>query len=340
MKKVLLLTGLMFSLLAVLNRGNAQITLFSLTNGAYDGFSTKLMTVKIVFPTNCKSYDLSEIGVWTGSTSAAGNVVLAIYDQDGTNLFATDPLTAPAGENYISESIPTGTILTDPGQDLYMSILTSTDAVKFKMSSTNPPPAFNGIVSCNGFIYRHIATYPTVPTNVTQFNYDAQSGGSIGFVLKGNEVSLVDVSTSTNNFTISANATGATYQWINCANNQPISGESNQSFTATSNGSYAVIVTQNGCSDTSECVSFNTIGLEENSLQLSLYPNPTNEKLNIEAGETISKIVIYDLTGKQVVEQSIQANVTTISVDQLTKGIYTLQVFGAQKSNTLRFVKE
>lgn len=75
-------------------------------------------------------------------------------------------------------------------------------------------------------------------------------------------------------------------------------------------------------------------------MQLSLYPNPVAEKFNLEAGETISKIVIYDLTGKKVFEQSIQANVTTISVDHLTKGIYTLQVFGAQKSNTLRFIKE
>ncbi len=340
MKKVVLLTGLMFSLLAVLNRGNAQENLFSITNASVEYYSTKLATIKITFPTNCKSYDLSEIGIWTGSTSAAGNIILAIYDEDGTNLFESNPLTAPAGENYVSTPITSGTIFSEPGQLLHLSILTSTDAVKYKVVGGTTQPNFDGICQTNSLTLRHAATYPTLPTNVTQSNSESILGIAVGFVLKGNEVSLVDVSTSTNNFTISANATGATYQWINCANNQAISGETNQSFTATTNGSYAVIVTQNGCSDTSECVSFNTIGLEENSLQLSLYPNPVAEKFNLEAGETISKIVIYDLTGKKVFEQSIQANVTTISVDQLTKGIYTLQVFGTQKSNTLRFIKE
>lgn len=54
-------------------------------------------------------------------------------------------------------------------------------------------------------------------------------------------------------------ATGAaitSYQWINCANNLPISGATSATYTATTTGDYAVILTgSNGCIDTSNCVN-------------------------------------------------------------------------------------
>src|SRR5690606_30664108 len=53
---------------------------------------------------------------------------------------------------------------------------------------------------------------------------------------------------------LTADEIGASYQWIDCDNgNVSISGETNQSFTATGNGNYAVEVTQNGCTATSLC---------------------------------------------------------------------------------------
>jgi hypothetical protein len=52
---------------------------------------------------------------------------------------------------------------------------------------------------------------------------------------------------------LTANATGATYQWVDCNGFTPLAGQTYQSFTATSPGSYAVIVTQNDCADTSTC---------------------------------------------------------------------------------------
>lgn len=66
---------------------------------------------------------------------------------------------------------------------------------------------------------------------------------------------LADMSTLINGNTLSSNATGATYQWLNCDSNyQEVNGETNQSFNPTINGYYSVEVTsERGCIDTSTC---------------------------------------------------------------------------------------
>ena len=66
-------------------------------------------------------------------------------------------------------------------------------------------------------------------------------------------VNRVNTSVTQAGTTLTANATGASYTWINCNGNIPVSGATHQSFTASNPGSYAVIITQNGCSDTSSC---------------------------------------------------------------------------------------
>jgi len=63
---------------------------------------------------------------------------------------------------------------------------------------------------------------------------------------------------------LTATQTGATYQWLDCLNGfQPIAGETNQSFTPSNDGNYAVEITVNGCSDTSSCFLIEIIGVDE-----------------------------------------------------------------------------
>ena len=62
---------------------------------------------------------------------------------------------------------------------------------------------------------------------------------------------------------LTSNATSATYQWLVCPGFTPIVGETNQSFTASANGDYAVAVTENGCTDTSACYTVIGIGIQE-----------------------------------------------------------------------------
>lgn len=130
-----------------------------------------------------------------------------------------------------------------------------------------------------------------------------------------------------NGTTISATQSGANYQWINCANNTPISGANSQTFTATTNGSYAVIITSGVCSDTSECTNFSTIGLNENELAaFAIYPNPATEQVtisNIEAGSTVT---LVDVTGKTVSQQLSNSTSVKLQTSALTSGVYFVRV--------------
>ncbi|NHN24971.1 T9SS type A sorting domain-containing protein [Flavobacterium jejuense] len=64
-----------------------------------------------------------------------------------------------------------------------------------------------------------------------------------------------------------------------------------------------------------------TLNLNDNELnnELSIYPNPTNNQINIKVknGLAIQKIAIYDLTGRIIKEQNIEHNLELIHIDML-----------------------
>ncbi|MEI6123508.1 MAG: T9SS type A sorting domain-containing protein [Bacteroidota bacterium] len=68
-------------------------------------------------------------------------------------------------------------------------------------------------------------------------------------------VTIVNATVTQVGATLTAAASGAGYQWLNCIGFAIIPGQISQSYLATVSGSYAVIVSQNGCSDTSDCSS-------------------------------------------------------------------------------------
>ena len=154
------------------------------------------------------------------------------------------------------------------------------------------------------------------------------------------EPNPINVSTTTNDFTISATATGTTYQWINCTTNQAIASATSQSFTATTNGDYAVIITQNGCSDTSACTTFSTIGIEELVNYFNIYPNPATSILTIESNEAIELLEILDLSGKTLVSQAKISNLHKLNIEALNRGIYMIRFTSNNQVVTKQFVKK
>ncbi|MBK6833507.1 MAG: T9SS type A sorting domain-containing protein [Bacteroidetes bacterium] len=137
---------------------------------------------------------------------------------------------------------------------------------------------------------------------------------------------------------ISATQSGASYQWLDCNNAYAaISGETAQTFTPTINGSYAVAITLNSCTDTSVCTTFNSVSLKTLGTEaFTLFPNPTSNNLTIKSNEVIEKIEVYNVLGTLVLSETI----TSFSVAELTKGIYILQIKTAKGTGTTRFIKE
>jgi hypothetical protein len=67
-------------------------------------------------------------------------------------------------------------------------------------------------------------------------------------------VNSVDVGASVASYTLTANAVGALYQWVDYNDNfEAIVGESGGRYSPLIDGSYAVVVTENGCIDTTAC---------------------------------------------------------------------------------------
>jgi hypothetical protein len=76
---------------------------------------------------------------------------------------------------------------------------------------------------------------------------------------------------------------------------------------------------------------------------LKIAPNPTNDLLTIYNVENISKVAIYDLTGRMVLSNNINGTENaSLSVGHLPQGMYTMIGYNAQgliKANA-KFVKE
>jgi energy-converting hydrogenase Eha subunit A len=145
-------------------------------------------------------------------------------------------------------------------------------------------------------------------------------------------VRSIDTSVSQAGPYFSANATGVSYQWLNCDTQQPISGETNQIFITTTNGHYAVIVSDMYCTDTSSCRQVS--GLAVNDLRpsdLSIYPNPVLDHLIIDctgSNSGVYKIRLTDMIGQTMMKMTDPRSFgqITLPLKELQPGFYLLHL--------------
>jgi subtilisin-like proprotein convertase family protein len=143
--------------------------------------------------------------------------------------------------------------------------------------------------------------------------------------------------------TLTATQSGAQYQWVDCNNGfAPVGGATAQNFSPAADGSYAVIVTVNGCADTSACLTYSTIGIEESAnFVSSVYPNPTTGMITVQLHTAVTSMTVTDVTGRIVRQFAEQAaNSVSIDLNKEAKGVYFLNVYVNERVQTLRIVKE
>ena len=155
---------------------------------------------------------------------------------------------------------------------------------------------------------------------------------------------LPNVNTTLNGATITADQSGAGYQWLNCnTGNSTIPGATNQSYTATANGAYAVVVTMNGngCSDTSSCVIVNKIGIDEivTNNQFIIYPNPAEDYITIIIAEKAT-IEIINIQGQIIQTINNDELKTKIDIRNLSGGVYIIRAKTDKAIVTKSFIKE
>lgn len=191
-----------------------------------------------------------------------------------------------------------------------------------------PPTATD---NCAGSITATTSTtFPitTLGTTTVTWTYDDGNGNTVD---QTQDVIVTNINATTtatlDGVTLTSDITGDSYQWINCESNTPIVGATSANYTATANGSYAVIVTDGPCTDTSDCADVTTVSTTTLIIdKLKLYPNPTRDGFfNLTFDGVINSITVLDMLGREV---PVDADITTGSVDasMLNNGRYMVRV--------------
>ncbi|MCT4643875.1 MAG: T9SS type A sorting domain-containing protein [Carboxylicivirga sp.] len=158
-------------------------------------------------------------------------------------------------------------------------------------------------------------------------------------------LTAVDAGVELNNGVISAIQNGASYQWFVCDDNgnQVIDGETNQTFTPTQDGEYAVEVSSGSCSILSECISFVATSIKEKYSDSSIVisPNPAKNYLTIAMDDDILlDIHIYNSLGLKVKSHLSYNQGDKINISDLKQGLYIISVQPLDVQYTRIFIKK
>jgi hypothetical protein len=205
------------------------------------------------------------------------------------------------------------------------------------------PTAPTATDNCTGAITgTTTTTFPVTASTTITWTYTDASGNTSTqdqiVTINGLDVTVTIQAPSP---TVIANATGVTYQWIDCADSSAIVGETAQSFTATSTGDYAVIITNGTCSDTSVCSPISVTGIDEIiDLGMTVSPNPSAGIFNVSFENTVSGIVtIVDANGRLIQTQELNNNSISIDLTSNQSGLYLMQVATENGISRERIVK-
>ena len=101
---------------------------------------------------------------------------------------------------------------------------------------------------------------------------------------KSQKEEFIHTITENNQQLIADDSLADSYQWYDCLAATIIPSSTNRTFTPTTGGTYAAILTKGLCVDTTNCVTISTVSLNENSFQhnVRFYPNPSSGLVNFE----------------------------------------------------------
>jgi hypothetical protein len=140
---------------------------------------------------------------------------------------------------------------------------------------------------------------------------------------------------------LTATQTDATYQWYQCPSTL-LTGATNQSYTPTAAGDYKVDVTVSGCTVTSACATFTTLGTSsfDISATFKIYPNPATNLVNIDFQDVEdAAVTVSDINGRVLFTQKLNNTSNTINIDNLSSGMYLFKVNSDKGSATSKIVK-
>lgn len=79
--------------------------------------------------------------------------------------------------------------------------------------------------------------------------------------------------------------------------------------------------------------------VENKAIEIGIYPNPVNDIMSIELSDNVDRLVIVDVTGKEVLSKTSVSN-GQLNVSALKSGIYFLSAYDGDKVKTSKFIKQ
>jgi hypothetical protein len=200
-----------------------------------------------------------------------------------------------------------------------------------------------GATTASGTGDASVESFNPGETMVTYTIDDGQGNTSqCAFRVDYQEVGEIVVSVSEQILTVE---TEGSYQWINCADNSNLEGETGSTLKPGQNGDYAVIVTRGSCSAASECYPVTISGVDANisGRGFRLYPVPAHEflTLEMERENTMVTIKIVNSTGQVVaIDRMEKLTHTNIDMSRYESGLYMISIKSDQMNTTVSIVKE
>ncbi len=276
---------------------NGQVTFANLSNGEYMYTVSKDCYLFESFSASISDGDLAENVNLTAETT---NSVFFFVGSPFTLSDATVTLVGPNGYN---ESIVTGNLLGDVFENVPFGEYTYTIA-------KDCYETLSGSVTVECLGGGQGASVSENPVEIT-INSDVELEGNV----------------------LTAQSDMGEFQWIDCDSGESIEGATTAEFTAEANGNFAVVITVDNCSVTSECVEVISVGTSNISelTGANIYPNPCTSSLNMELPniEGTVSLRIFSITGQLVhreVFTSANSNVHRLLMSDFERGVYILEM--------------
>ena len=291
------------------NESGNYVQTISSDNGC-DSIVTLHLTInypltELVEVMSCESYE------WNGETyTASGNYQQNFTAANGCDSVVTLHLTITHSQTVLVEVSAcesynwNGTTYTESGTytGTFTSVSGCDSVVTLHLTINHPQAELVEVSACNLYVWNG-TTYTETGTYTGTFTAANGCDSVVTLHLTINESVTYEFDTSANE----------SFVW------------NGETFTET--GDYTRIFTAaNGC-DSIVTLHLNVVtGISESEMQISIFPNPANDILNITSSEQISEIEIVNALGQVVKRMEVNTDNVVCNVEDLTSGVYVVRI--------------
>jgi len=263
------------------------------------------------------------------SVSGSGSIYIG-GDYEGVSILGNDTLWPTALTNvFVAKLIYQGVISANFISSDTNICTEGTNCINFYDHSSGAPtswhwtfagasPSTSSLQNPTNICYSNTGTYPVTLIATNSLGTDTLIVPQMIIVNAPPPPPVISVSHDTL-FSSSAPA----YQWY--YNGNPINGAAGSFYVATQPGTYAVMITNSGCSVLSASVLASVDELNAVA-GISIYPNPFDKLLTVAVkGNEECEIILFDVTSRELLHRSF-VNSATINTEPFAKGVYLYEL--------------